>query len=397
MHNISPAELYLDHNSTSPIPDGVSQAVRPYLSTEFGNPSSKSSALGRRAAEAIERAREQFASLIGAATKDIVFMSGGTESVFAAITGVFRAAPEKKHLIVSAVEHPAVMEAAAFLKSLCGIEITVIPVDQNGEVALDLLSSALRPDTGLVSFMYANNETGVILPIAEIAEIAHRRGVLVHTDAVQAVGKLPVKFSELGVDILSSSAHKFGGLKGAGAMVLREGIRWEPVIKGGGQEHGRRGGTEPVPAIVGMGEAARIRKQQLDAGLMHAVVGLRDFFEATLVERIPDVFINGGKSPRLPNTTSVRFRGLVAQELLPILAERGVIVSAGSACHTASVEPSHVLKAMGIPTTECISTVRFSFGPEITREAVLHLVDILCETVAYFRAETRDLLRANLS
>jgi len=375
----------------------VSQAVRPYLSTEFGNPSSKSNALGKRAAEAIERAREQFASLIGAAPKDIVFMSGGTESVFAAITGVFRAAPEKKHLIVSAVEHPAVMEAAAFLKSLCGIEITVIPVDQNGEVALDLLSSALRPDTGLVSFMYANNETGVILPIAEIAEIAHRRGVLVHTDAVQAVGKLPVKFSELGVDILSSSAHKFGGLKGAGAMVLREGIRWEPVIKGGGQEHGRRGGTEPVPAIVGMGEAARIRKQQLDAGLMHAVVGLRDFFEATLVERIPDVFINGGKSPRLPNTTSVRFRGLVAQELLPILAERGVIVSAGSACHTASVEPSHVLKAMGIPTTECISTVRFSFGPEITREAVLHLVDILCETVAYFRAETRDLLRANLS
>ena len=396
MQNISPAELYLDHNSTSPIPDGVAQAVKPFLSSEFGNPSSKSNVYGQRAAEAIERAREQVGQLIGAPTDNIVFMSGGTESVFAAIAGVFRAASAKKHLVISAVEHPAVMETASYLKSLAGVEVSIVPVDQNGEVAMDKLLAAIRPDTALLSFMYANNETGVILPLNEIISAAHQRGILVHTDAVQAVGKLPIKFTDLGVDLLSSSAHKFGGIKGAGVLVIRDNIQWEAVIKGGGQEHGRRGGTEAVAASVGMGEAARIRKQQLDSGLMHALVGLRDFFEATLTERIPEVFINGGKTPRLPNTASVRFHGIVAQDLVPALAQRGVIVSAGSACHTTSVQPSHVLKAMGIPTTDCISTLRFSFGPEITREAVLHLVDILCETVAYFRAETKELLQANL-
>ncbi len=396
MHDYSPPELYLDHNSTSPITDSVAQAVKPFILSEFGNPSSKNNVFGVRAADALEHARAHVAALIGASTENIVFTSGGTESCFAGIGGVFRASPEKRHLIISAVEHPAVLETAEYLAAVSDIETTIIPVDRNGEIDLEQLSAAIRPDTGLISVMYANNETGIILPLPEVVAIARKRNVPVHTDAVQAVGKLPVRFGELGVDLLSLSAHKFGGLKGAGVLAIREGLRWEAVVKGGGQERGRRGGTEAVPAIVAMGEAARARKHQLDTGAMLALVGLRDFFEDILVERIPDVCITGAKSPRLPNTSSVRIHGTVAQELLQLLAVRGVIVSAGSACHTTNVKPSHVLRAMGISTPDCISTLRFSFGLELSREAVMHLVDILCETVAYFRAETKELLQANL-
>ncbi|MFN8390418.1 MAG: cysteine desulfurase family protein [Bdellovibrionota bacterium] len=388
-------EEYLDYNSTAPIADGVLHAVRPFLSNEFGNPSSKTNRLGQRAREAIETARGHVANLVGSRADQVVFTSGGTESCFAALVGAFRAQKNKRHLVISAVEHPAVTEAAEFLRTMCGVEVTQVSVNRNGRLNIDELFEAIRPQTGVLSFMLANNETGVLFPVPEIVEMAHARGLLVHTDAVQAIGKIPVSFAELGVDLLSLSAHKFGGVKGSGALVIRDNALWEPVVKGGGQEGGRRGGTEAVALIVAQGEAAKNRKQQLDAGMAEGVRSVRDFFEAALAERIPEVMINGAAMNRLPNTSSVQFEGVVAQELVQALAERGIIVSAGSACKAGSAEPSTVLRSMGLSVVQCLSTLRFSFGPHASRESVLHTIDILCETVAYFRAEMREQLQAN--
>ncbi len=399
-HSLGPSsgapDFYFDYNSTSPVVESISSTIRPYITNEFGNPSNKFSPLGKKAKEAIETARDQLAALVGARSDEIVFTSGGTESCFAALVGAFRARVEKRHLIISAVEHSAVGEAAAFLHDMCGIDVSVIPVDRNGELDLDRLFEEIRIDTGVLSFMFANNETGVLFPLREIIGMAHSRGILVHTDAVQGVGRVPLSFKELGVDLLSLTAHKFGGLKGAGALIVRSDTPWEAVVKGGGQEGGRRGGTEAVPQIVAMGEAARVTRAELAAGSPVHLEAVRNFFESTLRERIPNIFINGERTARLPNTSSVRFEGVVAEEIIPVLAKRGIVVSAGSACKTTSVEPSHVLRAMGLSTVECLSAIRFSFGPATTREALLHVVDILCETVAYFRADTALQLRANL-
>jgi cysteine desulfurase len=369
--------------------------IRPYLSDEFGNPSSKTNSLGIRAREAIEKAREQLGCFLGAEPEEVIFTSGGTEANFSALVGVFRAQREKRHLILSAVEHPAVSETAKFLREMCGVEYTQISVDCSGQLNLDQLNRAIRPDTAVLSVMLANNETGVLSPLREIVEFAHTRKLLVHTDAVQAIGKVPLDFHELGVDLLSLSAHKFGGVKGAGALFVRTGTAWEGVVKGGGQESGRRGGTESVPLIAALGEAARIRKQQMSEGLLEHVRSIRDFFEQALVERIPQCRINGTSSPRTPNTSSVLIEDTLAQDVISLLNQQGIILSAGSACKTASPEPSHVLRAMGLTTVDCLSTVRFSFGAEHTRETVLHVLDILCQTVAYLRAESSQQILAN--
>lgn len=388
-------ELYFDHNSTSPITESIPALIRPYLTNEFGNPSSRTCELGVKAREALEVGRSELARLLNAKLEEIVFTSGGTESCFAAIVGAMRAQKNKRHIIISAVEHPAVAEAAAFARELLGAEISIVPVDRNGELDLDKLFDAIRVNTSLMSFMLANNETGVLFPLQEVVSMAHARGILVHTDAVQTIGKIPVNFQELGVDFLSLSAHKFGGLKGSGALLIRDGAQWEPVVKGGGQERGRRGGTESVPLIAAMGEAARYRRVALEEGAFQKIKETRDFFEATVKERIPAVQINGERTQRLPNTSSLRFEGVVAHDIIPVLAKRGIVVSAGSACKATSVEPSHVLKAMGLSTVECLSTIRFSFGLDTSREALFHAVDILAETMAYFRAHAFEQIQSN--
>ena len=388
-------ELYFDHNSTSPITESIPGVIRPYVTNEFGNPSSRTCELGEKAREALDVGRSELARLLSAKPEEIVFTSGGTESCFAAIVGAMRALKNKRHIIISAVEHPAVTEAAAFARELLGAEVSIVPVDRNGELDLDKLFDSIRVNTGLMSFMLANNETGVLFPLQEVVSMAHARGILVHTDAVQTIGKIPVHFQELGVDLLSLSAHKFGGLKGSGALLIREGTQWEPVVKGGGQERGRRGGTESVPLIAAMGEAARYRRVALDEGSFQKIKATRDFFESTVKERIPAVHVNGERAQRLPNTSSLRFEGVVAHDIIPVLAKRGIIVSAGSACKATSVEPSHVLKAMGLSTVECLSTIRFSFGLDTSREALFHAVDILAETMAYFRAHAFEQIQSN--
>ena len=385
-------EIYLDHNSTAPIPAAVSDVMRPYLTEQFGNPSNHLTARGEVARKAIETARFEVSKLLDARADEIVFTSGGTESCFAALVGAARAHPEKKHLIISAVEHPAVYETAQLLSEMCGVEVSILSVDHDGAPDLEQLESLFRPDTLLVSVMLANNETGVLMPLDQIVQIARAKGVMVHTDAVQAVGKEKFSFSNLGVDLLSLSAHKFGGIKGSGALVVRRESRWAPVVKGGGQENGRRGGTESVPLIVAMGEAAEIKTLQQSQGMIDQLCSIRDYFETTLLERISDCHVNGGAAKRLCNTSSVRIGAISAHEVIAALALRGIIVSAGSACKTGTLAPSKVLKSMGLSTVDCLSTRRFSFGPEITRETALHVIDILSETVAYFRAETAETL-----
>jgi len=388
-------EFYFDHNSTSPIVESVASFIRPYLTNEFGNPSSRTCELGEHARAALETARGELTRLLNAQPGEVVFTSGGTESCFAAMIGALKAQKSKRHILVSAVEHPAVLEAANFARDVLGAEVSVVPVDQNGELDIGKLFDAIRIDTAFMSFMLANNETGVIFPLQEVVSIAHERGILVHTDAVQAVGKIPVDFQALGVDFLSLSAHKFGGVKGSGALLIRTGSKWEAVMKGGGQELGRRGGTESVALIAAMGEAARTRRSGFEQNSLKKLSDLRDFFESSVRDRIPGVELNGARTQRLPNTSSLRFEGVLAQDILPVLAKRGIIVSAGSACKTANVEPSHVLKAMGLTTIDCLSTLRFSFGLETSREALFHAVDILAETMAYFRAHSSEQLQAN--
>ncbi len=355
--------LYLDHNATTPLAPHLYEVISPYLAGEFGNPSSGYS-LGKRSRAAVENARRNVARLLGAAEAETIFTSGGTESIFAAIVGSYLAAPEKKHLIISSVEHPAVKEAANFLSKSAQVKISTIPVNERGQIELGLIEKSITAETLLVSVMLANNETGIINPIEEIVRIGHAAGVIVHTDAVQAVGKIAINFSELGVDLLSLSGHKFGAPKGIGALLVRTSARWEPVVRGGGQEHGRRGGTESVPLLVGLGVAAAYRIQYLAGSDSRKLAAVRDRFENQLKLKLPDISINGEGLLRLPNTCSVAIPGIISSELIAEFDKRGIFVSGGSACKATTIEPSQVLLAMGRSVNQCLSTVRISFGPE---------------------------------
>jgi len=333
--------------------------MQPFLRESYGNPSSIY-ASGREAKAAMHQSREQLAGLLGCPARSVIFTSGGTESTNAAI----RAALEltgKQHLVVPSVEHSATKNLAESLERQ-GIGVTYVQVDQDGQLNMDQLQRSIREDTALVSMMWANNETGVLFPVEEIGTLCQQRGVLFHVDAVQAVGKLPVALESLPIDYASVSAHKIYGPKGAGALYVNRRSGFVPLLVGGGQESGRRGGTENVPAVVGFGAAAAQVSED-----NKTLRNLRDAFESDLKQAFPDVVIHGERSERLPNTTNFRLPGVEAESLLIQLDLAGICASTGSACTTGSLEPSHVLLAMGVKRADATSAVRFSFGRQNTR------------------------------
>lgn len=373
--------IYFDHNATTrPAPEVVA-AMRRCLEESWGNPSS-AHPLGLEPEAALVEAREQVAALIGAQPAELVFTSGGTESLNHAFRGIFEAFPAKRHFVISAVEHSAVQELAAWLRKQGG-EVSVLPVDGEGCLDPSVVAAALRPDTALLSVMAANNETGALFPIPELAALAHAQGCLLHTDAIQALGRIPVDVGALGVDLLSGSAHKFHGPKGSGFLYLRRGLRLKPFVLGGSQERGRRGGTENVPGLVGLGEAAKQARLRLPE--MARVERLREQLEKDLLARIPGLRVNASGAPRLPNTSLLSCSGVEGEALLLRLGERGICVSTGSACTTGRTEPSHVLHAMGVPHDFARGTIRVSLGLESTEAEVAELVAVLPGLVEQLR------------
>lgn len=366
---------YLDNNATTRIDPRVLEAMLPYLGDVYGNPSSLHH-FGAQVAARIEEARAQVARLIGARDSEIVFTSGGTEADNLALLGALAARPARRHLIISAVEHHAILASAETLEH-AGVAVTRIGVDADGRLDLAALRAALRPDTALVSLMLANNESGVIFPLAQAAEIVHAAGALLHTDAVNAVGKLPISVDALGVDLLSLSAHKMHGPKGSGALYVRRGAALRPIIVGGPQERGRRGGTSNAAGIVALGAACDLAREGLaDAALQSRIAALRDHLERELVGRF-DAYVVGGGAPRIHNTSCVCFAGVGAEAVLLLLSQAGVCASSGAACSSGSLEPSHVLQAMGLDPQVAQGQVRFSLGRYSTRADVERLLELL--------------------
>ncbi|HET6347709.1 MAG TPA: aminotransferase class V-fold PLP-dependent enzyme [Candidatus Krumholzibacteria bacterium] len=374
--------VYLDNNATTAVIPAVFEAMRPFYTEHYGNPSSGHH-LGDQPASAVRAARSRIAAFLGCADTEIIFTGGGTEADNLAIRGIVEAARGKRHIITSAVEHSAVLNPVRQLESK-GYRVTVLGVDHDGHVDLDALRNALDDETALVSVMFANNETGVMHPIAEIAQLAHARGVPLHIDAVQGVGKVPVRIDELGADLVSLSAHKFHGPKGVGALVVKKGTRWMPTFLGGSQERGRRPGTENVAGIVAMAAAcdyAQNHFRHYDT----VVRALRDRFESNLSASIPDVFVNGQASNRIPNTSNMGFPGLDAHALLVRLDEVGICASAGSACHSGATTPSHVLVAMGLTPAEATCCIRFSLSTMTTDEDIAYCTDQIPRIVQQMR------------
>jgi len=370
--------VYLDYNATTPVAAEVLEAMLPYLAERFGNPSS-SHPYGRKAAEAVGAARASVALLLGAAAGEIVFTGCATEANNLALLGVARAlAGEKRHLVVSAVEHPAVIEPALYLQSE-GWDLSVIPVDAYGRVDPADIAAALRADTALVSIMHANNEVGTIQPIAEIAAITKARGVLLHTDAAQSAGKIPLDVDALGVDLLTLAGHKFFAPKGVGALYVRTGTPIAPIQFGAGQEQGLRPGTENVPQMVGLGAAARLARERLPAAT-EKLRSLRDALHQRLMAAVPGLILNGHPTERLPNTLHVSFPGIVGRELLSRIDGR-VAASVGSACHSDTDAVSGVLAAMGCDASRAAGAVRLSVGWMTTPEEIEAAAAALSEGV----------------
>ena len=376
--------VYLDHNATTPVHPAAAEAVAEALRSQFGNASSVH-AYGQAAKAALDDARGSVAALVGGEPAEIVFTSGGTEADNLAIRGVAEAAPTgRRHLIASAIEHEAVLHTCKALAAR-GWRTSLLPVDSRGIVDPAALEGALTPETALLSVMHANNEIGTLQPIAELARIAHDRGVRVHVDAVQSAGKVPLDARALGVDLLSISGHKFNGPKGAGALWVRRGTRVAATMTGGRQERNRRGGTENVPAIVGLGVAARVAREQLES-TASGCGALRDRLEAGILEGVPGTVVNGAPDARVPNTTSISFDGVEAEALLIALDLEGVAVSTGSACSSGTLEPSHVLRAMGFPPRRVQSSIRFSVGLGNTDAEIDRVLAVLPGVVGRLRA-----------
>lgn len=368
--------VYLDYNATTPVAPEVAEAIAPYLREHFGNPSS-SHAYGRRAHEAVDRARGDVAALVGATPGEIVFTGCATEANNLAILGVTRALREiKRHVVTSAVEHPAVLQPCLRLRE-DGWDVTIVEVDAHGRVDPRVVARALRDDTALVSIMLANNEVGTLQPVAEIARIARARGVVVHTDAAQAAGKIPVDVGALGVDLLTLAGHKFYATKGVGALYVRSGTPIAPVLVGADHERGLRPGTENVPAIVGLGEAARLARARLPQAEPR-LRSLRDALHTALVAGVPGLELNGDPEHRLPNTLNVSFPRASGRALLAAAAA-DVAASLGSACHAESEAVSGVLAAMGIGYERALGAVRLSVGAYTTEEEVRHAGRALVE------------------
>lgn len=380
--------IYFDHNATTPVAPEVREAVVRALGEQFGNPSSVHY-FGQQAKAALDEARSAVAQLVGGDPGEVVFTSGGTESDNIAIRGAAEAleATGRRHIIASAIEHEAVLNT---LKALArrGWRTTLLKVDASGIVSPDTLRDALAEDTLLVSVMQANNEIGTVQPIRELAALAHERGALFHTDAVQSAAKIPIDVRMLGVDLLSISAHKFYGPKGVGALWIRRGTRLASVTTGGKQERNRRAGTENTPGIIGMGVAARLGLSKLASESVR-LGALRDRLEDGILHRVPRTAINGTRSPRVPNTTNISFDHVEAESLLIALDLEGVAVSTGSACSSGTLEPSHVLKAMGLPPHRTQNSLRFSLGAADTEAEVDAVINLLPPLVDKLRGLTR--------
>lgn len=366
--------VYLDNNATTKVAEEVLAEMEPYFCEFYGNPSSMHS-FGGRCERKIKEARERVASLIGAEPDEIVFTSCGTESDNAAILGTLNSHPEKRHIVTTRVEHPAVKNLSEYL-SKHGYRVTFLPVDREGRLNLDDLTQALAPDTALVSIMWANNETGVIFPVEAAAELVKSRGIVFHTDAVQAVGKIPVDTKNSAVNLLSLSGHKIHAPKGVGVLYIRQGTRFSPFIIGGHQEKGRRGGTENVASIIGLGKACELALHYLEDENIR-VKSLRDRLENGILERIPSAYVNGDRINRLPNTTSLSFEYVEGEAILLLLNEYGICASSGSACTSGSLEPSHVLRAMGVPFTRAHGSIRFSLSRYNTEEEIDYTLEKL--------------------
>jgi cysteine desulfurase len=382
--------IYLDYNATAPLHEEAADTMARLLRDEYGNASSVHG-YGQRAKTYVDESRTQIAALIDADPADLVFTSGGTEADNFALRGVAEQLEStgRRHLIGSAIEHEAVLNTLKALGKR-GWTVTLLPVDESGVIAPDTLRAALRPDTVLVSVMHANNEVGTIQPIAELAAIARTHGALFHTDAVQTVGKLPVSVRQLGVDLLSLSGHKFGGPKGTGALWIRRGVKLTPFMTGGRQERNRRAGTENVPALAGMGVAARISREHL-ASSGRETGALRDRLEQAVLA-LPGTLVNGDPARRVPNTSNISFDGIEAEALLIALDLEGFAVSTGSACSSGSLEPSHVLRAMGVSQARTRNSLRFSLGPATTPAEIDALAAALPSLVAKLRQLTQRTL-----
>ena len=378
-------EIYLDHAATTKLDERVLKKMTPYFLEYYGNANSQHG-MGRDAQKAVDEARDEIAALIGAKPSEIYFTSGGTEADNWVLRGVCHALREKgKHVITTKIEHAAMLTTAAELEK-DGFEFTFVGVDKEGFVDIEELKKAIRPDTILISCMYANNEVGTIEPIKEIVEIAHSHGILCHTDAVQAMGAMRINVADLSVDFMSFSAHKFNGPKGIGALYIKTGARIGRLISGGHQERTRRGGTTNVPGAVGFAEALRLTYETLEEDAKY-VASLRDRFIKRVTEEIPYVKLNGPKdgSKRLPNNADFSFEYIEGESILFSLDLAGIAVSSGSACSSGSLEPSHVLLALGVPEELAHGSIRFTFGKENTVEEVDYTVDKLKEIVDRLR------------
>jgi len=382
-----PEGVYLDNNATTRVAPEVVDAMLPYLREHYGNPSSMH-AFGAAAGRALDRARDRVAALLGAESPgEIVFTGGGSESDNLAVVGVLRAQPDKKHLITTAVEHPAVLGLCRELESRHGYRVTYLPVDGRGRLDLQALRDALRPDTAVVSIMAANNETGVIFPTEEIGAIVKEHGAVYHVDAVQAAGKLPLDMRRSTVDLLSISGHKIHACKGVGALYVRRGTKLRPLIVGGHQERGRRAGTENVAGLVGLGVACELAGSHREEENVR-VRGLRDRLAREILAAVPDSRLNGDPEHRLPNTANISFDYIEGEGILLLLDRCGIAASSGSACTSGSLEPSHVLKAMGVPFVAAHGSIRFSLSRYNTEADVDYTVQVLPRIVARLRAIT---------
>ena len=366
--------IYVDNNATTQVAPEVLEEMQPYFGEFYGNPSSMHS-FGGKVGRKLKEARAKVAALLGAAPEEIIFTSCGTESDNTAIRAAIQSYPNKKHITTSRVEHPAIKNLFEYL-SKNGYRVTFVPVDRQGCLDVDYLYKNLFEDTAIVSLMWANNESGVVFPIEEISQVVKDRGIVFHTDAVQAVGKIPIDLKKSAVGMFSLSGHKLHGPKGIGALYVRKGTKFSPFLIGGHQEGGRRGGTENVAAIIGLGKATELAATHLKEENTR-VKQLRDKLENEIIKRVPNTLVNGDREHRLPNTSSIAFEYVEGESILLMMDEFGICASSGSACTSGSLEPSHVLRAMGVPFTAAHGSIRFSLSVYNTEEEIDFIIEKL--------------------
>jgi cysteine desulfurase len=385
--------IYLDNNATTPLDPAVIEEMLPFLTKYYGNPSS-GYGFAAKARKAVDLARERLAELLGCEPQEIVFTSGGTESNNAVINSGLQFEPRGKHVVSSAVEHSAVLRPCQDLAKR-GCDVTFLGVDRHGDLDVAELEGAIRPETALVSIMWANNETGVLFPVEKIAEICRQKGVFFHTDAVQVTAKIPMRLRDTAINFLSLSAHKFHGPKGVGALYVNRRTHFSPLVAGGGQENGRRGGTENVASIVGLGKAAELASEYLAEGKC-TIRAMRDRFEKSVLEMVSGASVNGAGASRLPNTSSFSFEGIESPAALLLLDRHRICCSAGSACRTGSQEASHVLRAMNPSGDDARRSLRFSLGRFNTEEQIDRAIEVVPKVIEKLRQTAAPLAVAGI-